>query len=190
MKLVVGVDEVGRGPLAGPVVTCAVLWPSGHTINTMTDSKKLSKKKRWALIPAIKKSALRISYGRAEVQEIDHLNILQATMLAMERAVFGLGEFYAAILIDGNRVPNALKGRARAVVCGDELIPAISAASVLAKVARDQEMAALAETYPGYGFERNAGYPTKNHIKAIQTLGVVPVHRKSFGPIKKILEKA
>lgn len=190
MSVLVGVDEVGRGPLAGPVVTCAVLWPDDHGIVELDDSKKLSPKKREALIPLIRDKALEISFGRAEVEEIDTLNILHATMLAMERAVEGLGEFDALIRIDGNRVPDGLKGRAQAVVGGDGLIAAISAASILAKVARDEEMAALAEIYPGYGLERHAGYPTKAHIEALELLGVSPIHRRSFGPVKRILENA
>lgn len=190
MSVLVGVDEVGRGPLAGPVVTCAVLWPGDHGIVELDDSKKLSPKKREALIPLIRDKALEISFGRAEVEEIDTLNILHATMLAMERAVEGLGEFDAPIRIDGNRVPDGLKGRAQAVVGGDGLIAAISAASILAKVARDEEMATLAEIYPGYGLEGHAGYPTKAHIEALELLGVSPIHRRSFGPVKRILEKA
>jgi len=124
------------------------------------------------------------------VDEIDRINILHATMLAMERAVAGLGAVDAPIRIDGNRVPDGLKGRALAVVGGDGLIAAISAASILAKVARDEEMVALAEMYPGYGFEGHAGYPTKAHIQALGTLGVSPIHRRSFGPVKRILENA
>ncbi|MEC8126540.1 MAG: ribonuclease HII [Pseudomonadota bacterium] len=189
MSALVGVDEVGRGPLAGPVVTCAVLWPDDHGISELNDSKKISAKKREALIPLIRDKALQISFGRAEVEEIDTLNILNATMLAMERAVAGLNEFDAPIRIDGNRVPNGLKQRAQAVVGGDGLVAAISAASILAKVARDEEMAALAEIYPGYGFEGHAGYPTRAHIEALDLLGISPIHRRSFGPVKRILEK-
>ena len=188
MSLTIGVDEVGRGPLAGPVVTCAILWPEDHGIIALNDSKKLSAKKRQILVPLIRDKAVKISFGRAEVEEIDSLNILHATMLAMERAVAGLGAVYAPIRIDGNRVPDGLKGRALAVVGGDGLIAAISAASILAKVARDEEMVALAEIYPGYGLEGHAGYPTKAHIEALETLGVSLVHRRSFGPFKRILE--
>lgn len=190
MSLTIGVDEVGRGPLAGPVVTCAILWPDDHGIVALDDSKKLSAKKRETLVPLIRDKAVKISFGRAEVDEIDRLNILHATMLAMERAVEGLGAVDAPIRIDGNRVPDGLKGRALAVVGGDGLIAAISAASILAKVARDEEMVALAEMYPGYGFEGHAGYPTKAHIQALETLGVSPIHRRSFGPVKRILENA
>jgi ribonuclease HII len=186
----IGVDEVGRGPIAGPVVTCAVLWPDDHGVTALNDSKKLSAKKREALVPLIREKASKISFGRAEVEEIDSLNILHATMLAMERAVAGLGAVNAPVRIDGNRVPDGLKGRALAVVGGDGLIAAISAASILAKVARDEEMVALAEIYPGYGLERHAGYPTRAHIEALETLGVSPIHRRSFGPVKSILENA
>ena len=188
MTAVIGVDEVGRGPLAGPVVTCAVLWPDDHGIAELDDSKKLSAKKREALVPLIRQSALKISFGRAEVEEIDELNILHATMLAMERAVSGLGVIDAPIFIDGNRVPDGLKGRAEAIVGGDGSVAAISAASILAKVARDEEMTALAELYPGYGLESHAGYPTKTHIEALERLGVTPIHRRSFGPVKRLVE--
>lgn len=190
MSLIIGVDEVGRGPLAGPVVTCAVLWPDDHGINQLADSKKLSPKKREALVPLICEKALKISYGRAEVEEIDALNILRATMLAMERAVDGLGDLDEKIQIDGNRIPDSLKGRAEAVIGGDGLVSAISAASILAKVSRDKEMVALSEIYPGYGLEAHAGYPTKLHIEALQLLGATPIHRRSFGPVRRILEMA
>lgn len=185
---VIGVDEVGRGPLAGPVVTCAVLWPMGLEWSMLADSKTLSAKKRESLVAGIRERAGRISYGRAEADEIDQLNILQATMVAMERAVDGLGATDAEILIDGNRVPDGLKGRARAIVGGDGSVAVISAASILAKVARDEEMAAWAETYPGYGFEQHAGYPTKRHLDALDRLGVTPIHRRSFAPVRNRLE--
>jgi ribonuclease HII len=185
---VIGVDEVGRGPLAGPVVTCAVLWPMDLQWSMLADSKTLSAKKRESLVAGIRERAVRISYGRAEADEIDQLNILQATMVAMERAVEGLGATDAEILIDGNRVPEGLKGRARAIVGGDGSVAVISAASILAKVARDEEMAAWAETFPGYGFEQHAGYPTKSHLDALDRLGVTPIHRRSFAPVKNRLE--
>ena len=186
---VIGVDEVGRGPLAGPVVTCAVLWPEQYDIEGLVDSKKLSAKRRLALEPLILNQASAVSFGRAEVEEIDQLNILQATLLAMQRAVDGLGVQDAPILIDGNRVPVGLQGRATAVVGGDGSIPAISAASILAKVARDREMMALADQYPGYGLELHAGYPTKAHLAALDLLGVSAIHRRSFGPVRKRLEQ-
>ena len=138
----------------------------------------------------IYEKALKISYGRAEVEEIDALNILRATMLAMERAVDGLGDLDEKIQIDGNRIPDSLKGRAEAVIGGDDRVSAISAASILAKVSRDREMVALSKIYPGYGLEAHAGYPTKLHIEALQLLGVTPIHRRSFGPVRRILEMA
>ncbi|MBU26005.1 MAG: ribonuclease HII [Gammaproteobacteria bacterium] len=190
MSFIIGVDEVGRGPLAGPVITCAVLWPDDQCISQLDDSKKLSAKRREALVPLIRKKALKISYGRAEVEEIDALNILQATMLAMERAVHGLGDLDEKIQIDGNRIPDSLRGRAEAVIGGDGLVSAISAASILAKVARDEEMVALSEIYPGYGLEAHLGYPTKLHIEALEILGVTPIHRRSFGPVRRMLEGA
>ena len=190
MSLIIGVDEVGRGPLAGPVVTCAVLWPDDHGIDQLADSKKLSPKKREALVPLIREKAQKISYGRAEVEEIDELNILRATMLAMERAVDGLGDVDEKIQIDGNQIPDGLEGRAEAVIGGDGLVSAISAASILAKVARDEEMAVLSEIYPGYGLEAHAGYATKLHIEALELMGVTPIHRRSFGPVRRILERA
>lgn len=185
---VIGVDEVGRGPLAGPVVTCAVLWPEHHGIEALADSKKLSAKRRLALEPMILDQARAVSFGRAEVDDIDRLNILQATLLAMQRAVDGLGMQDAPIFIDGNRVPTGLQGRATAVIGGDGSVPAISAASILAKVARDREMTTLAEQFPGYGFEVHAGYPTKAHLAALDQLGVSPIHRRSFGPVRRRLE--
>lgn len=186
---VIGVDEVGRGPLAGPVVTCAVRWPSNHRLDALADSKKLSAKRRLQLEPMIVDEAEAVSYGRAEVWEIDALNILEATMLAMQRAVDGLVVRDAPILIDGNRVPPGLKDQASAVVGGDGSVAAISAASILAKVARDQEMARMADEFPGYGFEVHAGYPTKAHLAALDQLGVSPIHRRSFAPVRKRLKQ-
>ena len=185
---VIGVDEVGRGPLAGPVVTCAVLWPADLVWEALDDSKKLSEKKRWALLPGIRERAVEISYGRAEADEIDAINILQATLVAMERAVQGISVCDCPVLIDGNRVPEALIDRGKSIVGGDGSVPAISAASILAKTARDEEMAAWAATYPGYGFEQHAGYPTKSHLEALDRLGITPIHRRSFGPVKQRME--
>jgi ribonuclease HII len=186
---VIGVDEVGRGPLAGPVVTCAVRWPSNHRLDALADSKKLSAKRRLQLEPMIVDEAEAVSYGRAEVWEIDALNILEATMLAMQRAVDGLVVRDVPILIDGNRVPPGLKDQASAVVGGDGSVAAISAASILAKVARDREMARMADEFPGYGFEVHAGYPTKAHLAALDQLGVSPIHRRSFAPVRKRLKQ-
>lgn len=187
-EYVIGVDEVGRGPLAGPVVTCAVLWPAELTWDWLDDSKKLSEKRRLKALPGIRERALEISYGRAEVEEIDQINILNATLRAMERAVQGISDTECVVLIDGNRVPAGLSGRGRAIVGGDGSVAAISAASILAKTARDEEMAAWAAMYPGYGFEQHAGYPTRSHLEALDRLGVTPIHRRTFGPVKQRLE--
>lgn len=185
---IIGVDEVGRGPLAGPVVTCAVRWPSACVLPGLTDSKQMSARRREALVPAIESAAIEIAYGRAEVDEIDALNILQATLLAMTRAVAALGAIDCPILIDGNRIPIDLVGRAEAVIGGDAVVPAISAASVLAKVARDREMVVLDGQYPGYGFAQHAGYPTRTHLEALTRLGASPIHRRSFAPVARLLE--
>lgn len=188
LNLVIGVDEVGRGPLAGPLISCAVLLSNNHGIDGLDDSKKLSAKKRNFLASIIEQRALAVGFGRAEVDEIDELNVLQATMRAMERAVAAVVIIGAPILIDGNRVPDSLRDHANAVVGGDKSIAAISAASILAKVARDREMAQLAITYPGYGFEKNAGYPTNEHLRALAALGATPIHRKTFRPVRELLE--
>lgn len=185
-RLIAGVDEVGRGPLVGAVVTAAVILNPNRPIVGLTDSKKLSEKKRLALSEEIKANALCYSFGRAEPEEIDELNILHATMLAMQRAVAGLTIQPDFVLVDGNRIPS-LPMPAQAIVKGDSLIAEISAASILAKVARDQEMAELDRLYPDYGFAQHKGYPTKLHFEKLQVLGVTPFHRKSFAPVKKIL---
>lgn len=185
-RLIAGVDEVGRGPLVGAVVTAAVILNPNRPIVGLTDSKKLSEKKRLALSEEIKANALCYSFGRAEPEEIDELNILHATMLAMQRAVAGLTIQPDFVLVDGNRIPS-LPMPAQAIVKGDSLIAEISAASILAKVARDQEMAELDRLYPDYGFAQHKGYPTKLHFEKLQALGVTPFHRKSFAPVKKIL---
>lgn len=190
--MLIGIDEVGRGPLAGPVIACAVLWPETATVVGLTDSKRLSAKRREGMIEAITASAIAVGFGRAEPWEIDELNILQATLLAMTRAatdVLMQAPTQTQVLVDGNRVPDALRGRARAVIGGDGLVPAISAASVLAKVARDHEMCRWAKTYPGYGFERHAGYPTRAHLNALSCLGVTPIHRRSFAPVARCLQE-
>ncbi len=183
--LVAGVDEVGRGPLAGDVVAAAVILkdppPEG-----VTDSKALSASRRETLAETIRSEALCWALGRATVAEIDELNILQASLLAMRRAVEGLTLRPSLVLVDGNRLPR-WSFEARAIVKGDQTEPAIGAASILAKVQRDGEMLALHEHYPGYGFDRHKGYPTKAHITALETLGVSPVHRRSFGPVKRLL---
>lgn len=187
LLLVAGVDEVGRGPLAGPVVTAAVILDPEHPIEGLMDSKKLSEKRREELAELIKKYALAWSIGRAEVEEIDEINILQATMLAMQRAVSGLSPAPEHALIDGNRCPKLICS-AEAIIKGDGLVPAISAASIIAKVSRDNEMVKLDALYPGYGLAGHKGYPTKAHRDALVELGVTPIHRRSFGPVKRALE--
>lgn len=185
--LVAGVDEVGRGPLAGPVVTAAVILDPDHPIEGLMDSKKLTEKRREELSVLIKENSLAWSIGRAEVEEIDKINILQATMLAMQRAVSGLSPSPKHALIDGNRCPNLICS-AEAIIKGDGLVPAISAASIIAKVSRDNEMVELDALYPGYGLAGHKGYPTKAHRDALIELGVTPIHRRSFGPVRKALE--
>lgn len=183
---IAGVDEVGRGPLVGAVVTAAVILDPNQPIIGLTDSKKLSEKRRLALAEEIKAKALAWSLGRAEPEEIDTLNILHATMLAMQRAVAGLAIQPDAVLIDGNRCPS-LPMPAQAVVKGDSLVAEISAASILAKVARDQEMAELDKQFPDYGFAQHKGYPTPLHLAKLAELGATPFHRKSFAPVAKAL---
>ncbi|KGQ47858.1 ribonuclease HII [Gallibacterium anatis] len=187
-KLIAGVDEVGRGPLVGAVVTAAVILDPERPITGLADSKKLSEKKRLLLAEEIKEKALAWSLGRAEATEIDQLNILQATMLAMCRAVQGLHIQPDFVLIDGNRIPAALNIAAQAVVKGDSLVAEISAASILAKVARDQEMLLLHQKYPQYGFDRHKGYPTKLHLEALEKYGILSEHRQSFAPVKKYIK--
>ena len=186
MRRTAGVDEAGRGPLAGPVVAAAVILDPHQPIEGLADSKVLSPERRSSLAEIIKARALAWSLGRAEVHEIDDLNILQATLLAMRRAVLGLHPTPEYAYIDGNRCP-VLPCPAEPVIRGDALIPAISAASILAKVARDEEMTLLDAEYPGYGLAIHKGYPTAHHIEALQRLGVSPIHRRSFGPVKKCL---
>lgn len=189
VALICGVDEVGRGPLVGAVVTAAVILDPNNPITGLNDSKKLSEKKRLQLAEEIKAKALSWSLGRAEVHEIDSLNILHATMLAMTRAVQGLHIKPEWALIDGNRVPKDIGVQASAVVKGDALVPEISAASILAKVARDEEMQQLDVAYPQYGFAGHKGYPTAEHLAAIKTHGVIAEHRRSFKPVRDVLEQ-
>lgn len=181
-----GVDEVGRGPLAGDVVAAAVILDPRRPIEGLRDSKKLSHARREILSVQIKESALAWAVARATVEEIDRINILQASLLAMHRAVEALQPQPACVLVDGNRLPR-WHYAAEAVVKGDDRVPAIAAASILAKVQRDQELIALDSQYPGYGFAAHKGYPTKAHIAALEALGISPVHRRSFGPVKKLL---
>jgi len=186
-RLIAGVDEVGRGPLAGAVVAAAVILDPGRPIEGLADSKKLTEKRRLALEEQIKAQALAWSLGRAEPAEIDELNILQASLLAMRRAVEGLSMAPDHVLVDGNRSPQ-LACSVEAIAGGDATVPSISAASILAKVARDREMVALDQRYPGYGLARHKGYPTKAHMEALVALGVSEIHRRSFGPVRRLLE--
>ena len=182
-----GVDEAGRGPLVGSVFAAAVVLPDEYDLPGLTDSKKLSERRRDDLAVLIKQQALAWCVAAASVEEIDRLNILHATMLAMRRAVHGLGRLPEKVWIDGNRVPPDLGCEAEAVIKGDSKIIQISAASVLAKTARDAEMYALAERYPQYGFERHKGYGTTEHLAALQCHGALPEHRRSFAPVREIL---
>jgi ribonuclease HII len=188
-QLVCGVDEVGRGPLAGPVVTAAVILDPEVEIIGLDDSKKLTAKRRDYLADEIREKSLCWSLARAEVAEIDELNILHATMLAMRRAIEALPLTPAFALIDGNRIPPGLNCRAEAIVKGDSLHAEIAAASILAKVTRDAEMVEMEVCYPGYGFASHKGYPTKTHVEALLSLGVTPIHRRSFSPVQKALHQ-
>jgi ribonuclease HII len=180
---IAGVDEAGRGPLCGPVYAAAVILDPSRPIDGLNDSKKLSEKKREALAPLIRERALAWAVGIATVEEIDRLNILHATMLAMRRAVEGLAVPPDQVLIDGNRVPPGLAVPARAIVGGDASEAAISAASILAKTGRDHEMMALAALYPQYGIAKHKGYPTAEHLAALRIHGPSPIHRRSFAPV-------
>lgn len=182
--LIAGVDEVGRGPLAGPVVTAAVILQ--EPISGLMDSKQLSPKKREQMVDEIKKRAVSFAYGRAEVHEIDELNIHHATLLAMKRAIEGLSMTPDEAYIDGLYTPD-ITIPCRAIVKGDSLIYQISAASILAKVARDTEMVAMDMLYPGYEFASHKGYPTSTHRKALQRLGACPIHRRSYAPVAEVL---
>jgi len=185
-RLVAGVDEVGRGPLAGDVVAAAVILGERVPLG-IADSKKLSPLRREALSKEIKEQALAWSIGRASVQEIDALNILEAALLAMKRAVEGLAVKPELVLVDGNRLPRWTY-EARPIIGGDALEPAIGAASILAKVQRAGELTMLDEQYPEYGFAKHKGYPTREHLQALATHGVLDVHRRSFGPVKRLLK--
>ena len=186
-KLLAGVDEVGRGPLAGPVVAAAVILDPDKPIIGLADSKKLSEKKREFLFTEIIEKAVAWSITRASVEEIDELNILHASMLAMRRAVEHLSPAPEYVLVDGNRCPE-MAFPCEAVVKGDARVEAIAAASILAKVSRDREMVELDSVYPGYGLAKHKGYPTKAHLEAINLLGVNNLYRKTFGPVARILE--
>ena len=186
-SIVAGVDEVGRGPLAGDVVAAAVILGDSPPAG-LTDSKALSPRQRERLAETIRSEAVAWSLGRATVAEIDELNILQASLLAMRRAVEALSVQPSLVLVDGNHLPR-WSYEARAIVKGDLSEPAISAASIVAKVTRDSEMVILDGQYPGYGFATHKGYPTKAHLTALTSLGASPVHRRSFGPVKRLLAR-
>ena len=188
LSLVCGVDEVGRGPLAGPVVAAAVILDPARPIEGLADSKKLTAKRRERLASQIREQALAWSLGRAEPEEIDAINILQASLRAMERAVEALTVPPTRVLVDGNRLPR-LACEAEAIVGGDASVIQISAASILAKVTRDAEMRDMEDLYPGYGFAAHKGYPTLDHLQALARMGVTPIHRRSFAPVRKIIEK-
>ncbi|MFN4235788.1 MAG: ribonuclease HII [Vogesella sp.] len=182
--LICGVDEAGRGPLIGSVFAAAVILDPAQPIAGLADSKKLSEARREALAPLIREQALAWCIASASAQEIDQLNIFQATMLAMSRAVAGLQVLPDKALIDGNKVPKQLLVPAEAIVKGDAKVQEISAASILAKTARDAEMIALDAIHPQYGFARHKGYPTAEHLKALAEHGALAEHRRSFGPVR------
>jgi ribonuclease HII len=184
--LIAGVDEAGRGPLAGPVIAAAVILDPQRPIRGVADSKQLTPLQRSRLEVEIQARALSWAVGRAEVEEIDCINILQATLLAMQRAVAALDPAPRHALIDGDRCPR-LSCPAVAIVRGDQKVAAIAAASILAKVARDREMEALDARYPGYGFARHKGYTTREHVRALRRLGATPIHRRSFRPVCDVL---
>lgn len=189
-RLVCGVDEAGRGPLAGPVITAAVMLDRKKPIAGLRDSKRLTARQRDKLAQQIREEAIVWSLGRAEVHEIDALNILQASLLAMQRAVIALGKEPQLALIDGNIVPRNLPCEGLAVIGGDDTYAEIAAAAILAKVSRDEEMMALHQCYPDYGFATHKGYATKEHLAALSLHGPTPVHRRSFAPVRALLPLA
>ncbi len=193
MRIIAGVDEAGRGPLAGPVVAAVVVLEEGQVIEGVRDSKKLTARRREQLETSIKAESVDWSLGIAEVMEIDLLNILGGTMLAMRRAIEGLRCMPQRLRIDGNQCPELPSMYAtitQTLVNGDNICPAIGAASILAKVARDRMMVELHNQYPGYGFDRHKGYPTVAHRRALRELGVTPAHRMSFRPVREAAESA
>jgi ribonuclease HII len=185
--LVAGVDEAGRGPLAGPVVAAAVILPEHHGIEDLTDSKKMTAKRRDVTFRAIHERALAVGVGSATREEIDEINILHASMLAMQRAVEGLAIVPDAVWCDGNRCP-VLSVPTTAIIRGDASVACISAASIVAKVSRDRLMVDLHARYPHYGFDSHKGYPTKLHRLALQKYGPISEHRRSFGPVRRYFE--
>lgn len=184
---VAGVDEAGRGPLAGPVIAAAVILDPDNPVAGVKDSKQLSAARRELLYREITCKAVAWGVGRADVEEIDRLNILQATLLAMQRAVLMLDPAPGHVLVDGNQCPS-LNCPVEAIVGGDGTVAAISAASIIAKVTRDLEMIELDRSYPGYGLARHKGYPSREHLEALQRLGVTPLHRRSFAPVREVLD--
>ncbi len=184
---IAGVDEAGRGPLAGAVVAAAVILDPLNPIIGLNDSKLLSEKKRESLFVLIQEKALAWAVGRAEVHEIDHINILQATLLAMQRAINGLKIFPTLALIDGNCAPK-LACKTQTIIQGDRTEPAISAASILAKVTRDREMVLLDKQFPQYGFAKHKGYGTKEHLAALEMHGICSIHRRSYAPVARYIE--
>jgi len=184
---IAGVDEAGRGPLAGPVAVAAVILDPAHPIDGLNDSKKLSERRREALFPVICERALAWRIEFVEADEIDALNILQATLTGMRRALQALAPTAELALVDGNRLPTGLPCPARAIVGGDALEPAIMAASILAKVARDRHMLALHREFPVYGFDGHKGYPSPAHLAALRAHGPCPAHRRSFAPVRDCL---
>ncbi len=187
MMLIAGVDEAGRGPLVGAVVAAAVILDPNNPIEGLNDSKKLTEKKREKLFKEIQEKALAWAIAEASHDEIDEINILQASLLAMRRAVEALKITPEHVLVDGNKIPQGLQMHCDAVVGGDALHAEISAASILAKVTRDREMVELDQIYPQYGFAKHKGYPTKAHFAAIEQHGVIDQHRRSYSPVKKAL---
>lgn len=182
-----GVDEAGRGPLAGPVTVAAVILPMDHKLAGLDDSKRLTAKKRQQLVPQIEAIAIGYQLVFVSVEEIDRVNILQATMNGIQRAIEQLTPMPAKAQIDGNRAP-PLSCETETIIGGDRLVAAISAASILAKVYRDHLMLEYHQTYPGYGFDKHKGYPTALHLERLQTLGPCPIHRQSFAPVKRAIQ--
>ncbi len=186
-QFIAGVDEVGRGPLAGPVVAAAVILDPDQAIEGLADSKKITEKRREQLAEEIKEKALAWAISRVDIDVIDEINILQASLRAMTIAVSGLKQQPDFVMIDGNKIPAKLTIKAEAIVKGDDRVPCISAASIIAKVARDHEMIEMDKIYPGYGLAKHKGYPTKMHMEALQQLGVTEIHRRSFGPVRRVI---
>ena len=185
MKIVAGVDEVGRGSLMGPVYAAAVILNKSINKKLLKDSKKLTKSKREILAKYIKKNSV-WAKGKASVKEIDKINILHASLLAMKRAIIRLKKKPSLVLVDGNKLPEIKKYKLNSVIKGDQKVPSISAASIIAKVTRDKMISALGKKFKGYNWDKNCGYGTKEHLKAIKNLGITSHHRKTFSPINKI----